>query len=250
MNKRKMSPILQGLLILLAVLIILGGLLFLRWYTRRGFRARRLLAWLRHPERHPAWHQSAGERCQDAPFLFPTDGYIGFVWRDSFRPGHIHQGIDIFSREDPGMTPVLAAYPGYLTRLDDWKSSLIIRIPHDPLQPGRQIWTYYTHLADNQGRSYISDQFPPGSKEVYVKEGTLLGYQGNYSGTPDAPVGTHLHFSIVKDDGQGHFRNELRINNTLDPSPYFGMNLNANTLGKDIPRCRENKGSADDSLSK
>ncbi len=250
MNKQGLSPFLQGSLFALALTLILGGVFFLRWYQRKGFRTRRLLAWLRHPERHPSWYQSGGERCQDAPFMFPTDGYIGFVWRDSFRPGHIHQGIDIFSREDPGITPVQTAYPGYVSRLEDWTSSLIIRIPRDPLQPGRQIWTYYTHMADAQGHSYISSRFPPGTRDVYVNQGTLLGYQGNYSGNPDSPVGTHLHFSIVKDDGQGNFRNELQITNTLDPSPYFGMKLNANTLGKEIPRCREDKGSSHDSLSR
>jgi hypothetical protein len=33
----------------------------------------------------------------------------------------------------------------------------------------------------------------------------------------------HLHFSVVKDDGHGKFLNELRIENTLDPSPYLGL---------------------------
>jgi polysaccharide pyruvyl transferase WcaK-like protein len=40
-------------------------------------------------------------------------------------------------------------------------------------------------------------------------------------------VGVHLHFSIVRDDGSGKYLNELEINNTLDPSLYFGLNLNA-----------------------
>jgi hypothetical protein len=31
----------------------------------------------------------------------------------------------------------------------------------------------------------------------------------------------------VKDDGQGSFRNELEIDNTLDPSPYLGISLDA-----------------------
>jgi hypothetical protein len=31
----------------------------------------------------------------------------------------------------------------------------------------------------------------------------------------------------VQDDGQGRFRNELEIDNTLDPSPYLGLPLNA-----------------------
>ena len=46
---------------------------------------------------------------------------------------------------------------------------------------------------------------------MYVEAGTLLGYQGNFSGDPNNPVGVHLHFSIVLDDGQGKFRNELEI---------------------------------------
>ena len=137
------------------------------------------------------------------------------------------------------MTPVVAAHPGYLSRLPDWKSSLIIRLPQDPLQPERQIWTYYTHLADANGTSYISPEFPPGTSEVYVEAGTLLGYQGNYSGDMDNPTGIHLHFSIVLDDGQGRFRNELEFSNTLDPSPYFGLPLNAEDNQGEIPVCQD-----------
>jgi hypothetical protein len=86
---------------------------------------------------------------------------------------------------------------------------------------------YYTHMADKKGTSFITGEFPPGTSEMEVKAGTLLGYQGNFSGTPDNPVGVHLHFSIVKDDGQGNFENELKIQNTLDPSPYLGLPLDA-----------------------
>jgi murein DD-endopeptidase MepM/ murein hydrolase activator NlpD len=134
-------------------------------------------------------------------------------------------------------TPVYAAYPGYLTRLPEWKSSLIIRIPDDPLHPGTQIWTYYTHMASQDGESFISADFPPGAYEVYVYANQLLGYQGNYSGEPGNPVGVHLHFSIVKDDGTGHFLNELEFDNTLDPSPYLGLPLNANENRDQVPVC-------------
>jgi len=138
-----------------------------------------------------------------------------------------------------GETPVYAAYDGYLTRMLDWKSSLIIRIPSDPLQPDRQIWLYYTHMADPDGNSLIISDFPPGTEEEFVLSGTLLGYQGNYSGTPGDPTGIHLHFSIVKDDGEGMFRNELDIDNTLDPSPYFGLALNAHANPAEIPLCQQ-----------
>jgi murein DD-endopeptidase MepM/ murein hydrolase activator NlpD len=200
----------------------------------------RLVEWLRQRDQHSDWLLAAGSRCGDAPFAMPTDGYIGFFWGDSFRPLHHHQGLDIFGGEEPGVTPVYAAYAGYLTRLADWKSTVIIRIPSDPLQSGRQIWTYYTHMADLQGSSFISDQFPPDTSEVYVEAGTLLGYQGNYSGTPGNPTGVHLHFSIVQDNGNGLYLNELVIKNTLDPSPYLGMALNA-AHNNGFARCTQAK---------
>ena len=224
--------------------LILAGIglvaLFGYYLTRGLFRPARYLKfveWMRDPQAHAAWSVQAGEQCGDAPFELPTDGLIGFIWGDSFRLGHSHQGIDIFGGTPAGEVPVYAAYDGYLTRMDDWKSSLIIRIPDDPLQPGRQIWTYYTHMADKDGNPYIVDDFPPGTSEVFVKAGTLLGYQGDYSGTSDRPVGVHLHFSVVKDDGQGKFLNELERSNTLDPSPYFNLPLNSQTNSDTVPVC-------------
>jgi hypothetical protein len=64
-----------------------------------------------------------------------------------------------------------------------------------------------------------------------------LGYQGNYSGDPTNPVGVHLHFSVVLSDKQGHFLNEEAIANTLDPSPYFSLPLNARTNQHQLPVC-------------
>ncbi len=217
--------------LLLGGAVIAGLVAGYFWFIhprRTASRTTRVVQFIRNPQTYADWMVRANTRCEGAPFAFPTDGYIGFLWDDSFRPGHRHTGLDIFGGTPPGQTPVYAAYDGYLTRLPDWKSTVIIRIPQDPLQPGRQIWTYYTHLADETGRSLVSPEFPPGTSEVFVKQGSLLGFQGNYSGTPNAPVGVHLHFSIVRDDGQGHFLNELEIANTIDPSPYFNLRLNAN----------------------
>ena len=224
------------------VLAIVGGYFAYRWFTRSGGRSGRVMAWIRDSASHPDWAVSADDRCGEAPFSLPSSGFIGFIWDDSFRPGHRHQGIDIFGGTEPGVTSIYAAYSGYLTRLPGWKSTLIIRIPSDPLHPSRQIWTYYTHLAAQDGTSYIVPEFPPGTSEVYVAEGSLLGYQGNYSGNPNNPTGIHLHFSIVQDDGSGHFLNELKIQNTLDPSPYFGLPLNANTNRGEIPVCEAGGG--------
>lgn len=222
---------------LVIILLLTTGYLALRVFRVSDSRTALVMAWLRDPFSRPDWMVKAGQRCGEAPFILPADGFIGYLWNDSFRIGHRHQGIDIFSGKPAGESAIVAAYPGYLTRLPDWKSSVIIRIPEDPLHPGQQIWAYYTHMAHPDGKSLIAAEFPPGSNEVYVEAGTLLGYQGNYSGTPGNPVGVHLHFSLVKDDGSGGFLNELEIENTLDLSPYFGLPLNAQNNQGEVPAC-------------
>jgi murein DD-endopeptidase MepM/ murein hydrolase activator NlpD len=93
-------------------------------------------------------------------------------------------------------------------------------------------------MADRDGVSYIAGDFPPGTSEVLVTAGTLLGYQGDYSGDPDNPTGIHLHFSIVRDDGHGRFLNELEINNTYDPSPWLGLELNGKNSNGEVPLCQ------------
>jgi hypothetical protein len=227
-------------LVVAAIVIgLLAGLGYYLYTTTRSSATRWLIVqeWFRDPASHADLMTKAGTQCGDAPFILPTSGMIGFLWDDSFRPGHRHQGLDIFGGTDVGLTPVVAAYDGYLTRLPEWKSAVIVRVPSDPLQAGRQIWLYYTHMADPQGNSFIAPDYPPGTTEKPVKAGTLLGYQGDYSGDPNNPVGVHLHFSIVLDNGGGQFRNELDIRNTLDPSPYFNMALNANENRDKIPVC-------------
>jgi len=228
----------RKLIIPIAVVAVSTAAIYL-YFSNGQTNARRVQVfnWIRDPNSNPGYKLKAGSHCGEAPFIFPTEGVAGFLWDDSFRAGHRHQGIDIFGGTDPGMTEVIAAYAGYLRRLPDWKSSVIVRVAEDPLAPGRQIWLYYTHMADKNGDSYISHEFPPGTSEKWIKAGTFLGTQGNYSGDPFNPVGVHLHFSIVKDDGSGRFKNELEIANTYDPSPYLGLPLNANKNTDEIPVC-------------
>jgi murein DD-endopeptidase MepM/ murein hydrolase activator NlpD len=224
------------------VLLLLAGILaagYFAYRVLRGDERRNTLVWeyLGDPAGHADWVTPANSRCTGAPFAFPTDGYIGYLYGDSVRPLQKHQGIDVFGDRPLGQTPVYAAADGFLTRLADWKSAVIIRVPDDPLSPGREIWLYYAHMADPEGNSFIDAEFPPGTGEKPVKTGQLLGYQGDYSGDPANPTGIHLHFSIVLGDGQGGFRNETDIANTLDPSPYFGMGLNAASSGYGPPKC-------------
>ena len=227
------------ILSILIVLSIVGGYLIYRDMRTSGARSVKIVQWFRDPESHAELTILQGERCGDAPFILPTNGIIGYLWDDSFRPGHRHQGIDIFGGEEVGETPVISAYEGYLSRMPNWTSTVIMRVPRDPLNPEQQIWLYYTHMADAEGNSFIVDAFPRGTSEVFIPAGTLLGYQGNYSGDPFNPTGIHLHFSIVKDDGFGTYMNELKIENTLDPSSYLGMSLNAKTNQDGIPTCNQ-----------
>jgi len=167
--------------------------------------------------------------CSGAPFSLPSDGLIGLLWNDPAAPYSIfnpHTGLDVFGDGAPGTVPIYAAYDGLLTRRSDWLSSVIIK-HDDPLQAGRTIWTYYTHMATRDGsQSFVVPTFPQGTVDIPVKRGDLLGYQGEYAGVGRPPIGMHVHFSIVTSEADGTFKNEAVIENTLDPSPYFGMPLN------------------------
>jgi len=228
------------ILSIVIVAVIAAGITAYYTYSPNSVRMEKFRRWIRNPASHPDWKLAAGSQCNSAPFIFPTDGFAGFLWGDSFGLRHTHQGIDIFAGTDVGLTGVIAAYPGYLTRSPEWKSAVIMRVPNDPLKTGRQIWLYYTHMADQYGNSFISADFPAGTFEKFVEAGTFLGYQGNYSGDPSNPVGVHLHFSIVEDDGTGQFKNELDIDNTLDPSPYLGLPLNGYENRDTVPLCESN----------
>lgn len=235
--KPKKNGRLLLILIILVIVVVSGVYIYRNLISPNTGRWGSYAKFLSNPEEHDEILIKAGSRCDDSPFAFPTDGVVFGFWKQSYGLRTTHTGLDIFSGAESGATPIYAAYDGYLTRKIDWVSTVIIRIPHDPLDEGRQIWTYYTHMADVDGNSFISEEFPKGTSEEWVKAGTLLGYMGNYSGNPIKPTGIHLHFSIVKDDGTGYFLNETKINNTIDSSPYFNLPVNQKDNPKDFPVC-------------
>lgn len=209
-----------------AVLILtIGALYVYSTINQRSVRIRRIGEFFSDT---PAdWQITGGERCGDAPMLMPSTGYIGVAYGDGLPPLYEHTGYDIFSPAGAdNITPIYAAYDGYLTRETTWLSSVIIRHPDFPeIVNGEQIWTYYTHMASGDGAiSYIEPDFPAGTHEHFIPAGTLLGYQGTWSGRPD-PVGLHLHFSIAKSTPSGGYTNETRIENTLNPLPFLGLTL-------------------------
>lgn len=174
-------------LLAIPVAIATAGIYLYFTYGRSAARTAQVFDWFRDPASRPELMMTAGTRCGDAPFLFPTNGLIGFIWDDSFRPGHRHAGVDIFSGTEVGVTPVVAAYPGFLTREADWVSTVIIRVPKDPLRPSRQIWVYYTHMADRNGLSFISSEFPAGTKEVLCRGGHVSRLSGELLRRPAQP---------------------------------------------------------------
>ncbi|MBN1966038.1 MAG: M23 family metallopeptidase [Anaerolineae bacterium] len=201
-----------------------------------------LVSWFSDYGSREALATSFTEPCPGYPFLVPSAGLVGGLpYNAPYGPYNYftpHTGIDIFGAGSVGTDPVYAAYDGWLTREADWVSAVIIR-HDDPLYPGETIWTYYTHMANESGsQSYIEARFPPGAREVPVQQGELLGYQGLYNGGPGlAQIGLHLHFSIVRSDTDGSYRNESVFANTLDPTPYLGLPLN-NTASELFPlRC-------------
>lgn len=238
----------QKIVRILFWLMVMGGLAVVAFglYTysnRRGFdRITRIGTWFDNPAAYEDWLVIGGERCPGAPMIFPSSGYIGVGWGDGAPPMYQHTGYDIFSPDGAdNVTPIYATYDGYLTRESNWRSAVIIQHPEFDDLPeitnGEPIWTYYTHMASRDGTtSYISDEFPPGTYGKFVEAGTLLGYQGTWSGDPsNTRMGLHLHLSIVKSNPDGSYMNETIIENTYDPAPFLGIEA-----GEDnILRCRK-----------
>jgi murein DD-endopeptidase MepM/ murein hydrolase activator NlpD len=205
--------------------LILGLILLIRAWRNPQNQA--LLRWATGDENARATLIAQRDPCATAPFKLPTDGFVGLLWNDPRGPysqRRRHQGIDIFSNEPAGTQPVYAVADGFIYREADWVSTVIQRIPSDPLQPDQQVWVYYTHMADAQGNDFIEPQFARGVTEVPIKQGERIGYVGNYDGNVPSRIWTHLHLSVVK-ERNGTYLNEYFIDNTRDPSPYFGMRL-------------------------
>jgi len=140
-------------------------------------------------------------QCPRGLFVLPSRGELGWPYKDP-RGGDgehsdKHTGIDISGEAGD---PIYAVYDGVVTDRQDPH----ITIYHEELN----IDTYYTHMSEvlvNEGEE--------------VKKGQVVGKKGDV-GAPNA----HLHFSIKKPGTE-----EWYLENTEDPSPYLGANLNWET---------------------
>lgn len=141
------------------------------------------------------------EACPAAPWRVPTRGDMG-MWWFTYQLGIMGEGYG-------NTVPVYAVADGLLLRRSDWNSAVAIQ-HDDPVRPGERVWSFYGDMADGEdGRSFVVPDFPLGSKEVPVKAGQLLGYQGTWGGSPGSPIWTHLQFAVVPEQADGSFPSEI-----------------------------------------
>jgi membrane-associated phospholipid phosphatase len=99
-------------LLAIPVVIATAGI-YLYFNYGRNARTVEVINWFRDPASRPELMMTIGTECNSAPFIFPTNGLIGFIWDDSFRPAHRHSGVDIFAGTEVGVTPIVALLSVY-----------------------------------------------------------------------------------------------------------------------------------------
>ena len=70
-------------IMLVAIMAAISYFVF-RSYAQPRIHFSRLWQYWNDPERYSLWGVKAGERCGEAPFLIPTDGFVAFFWGDRY----------------------------------------------------------------------------------------------------------------------------------------------------------------------
>jgi hypothetical protein len=166
------------------------------------------------------------DACPGAPWRLPTESDLG-MWWITYQFGFMGEGYE-------NSVPVYAVADGLLTRRQGWNDGVAIQ-HEDPVRPGEKVWSYYGGMAPGGGQpSFVALDFPPGSVDIPVEAGQLLGHQGTWSGEGEAPIWVHLHFAVVPALEDGSFpdaivslipegeRDKSEPQFALDPSPYLG----------------------------
>jgi len=160
--------------------------------------------------------------CPSAPWRLPTSGGFGVHWSEN--------ALNIFGWGNENTVPVYAVADGVLIRPSDWEGAVAIQ-HDDPLRPGEKVWSVYADMLSASGQeSYILDDFPPGSTEIPVHAGQLLGYQGEWSGRIYWPKPSHLRFAVVNEIQSSIMMSDDAFKNALDPTLYLGISLNEHCI--------------------
>ena len=169
--------------------------------------------------------------CPGAVWRLPSDHSLGVQWRDA--------GLDFFGQGNEGKVPVYAVADGLLTRPSGGVDTVAI-LHDDPLDSTQKVWSYYSSLRAANGTDYyVAQDFPLGARDIPVKAGQLLGYQGAWSGKPLWPKWIHMHFAVVRAQDQADFPSEFTLEDVLDPTPYLNMELKpeTDTENSQLPKC-------------
>src|SRR6185503_8429147 len=160
--------------------------------------------------------------CSGALWQLPSDGRLGVKWQDD--------GLMFFGQGNDGQVPIYAVADGLLWRPEGWTDGVIIE-HDDPLEAGKKIWTFYGGMSSaDASESFVVEEFPLGSKNIPVKAGQLLGYQGSWSGNPQWPMWIHVQFGLVR--ATGNFPETFNNFTILNPSQHLGLALKPE---KDMP---------------
>lgn len=159
---------------------------------------------------------------EPAPFIVPTNGIAGHG--DFLYLPEIHPGIDIWNstngKGNNGTAkgdPIYSACTGTVTRI--FIPNQEIEVVCDELSekyagevPSLKVKALYAHLGDGATKQ----QFHSLRVGQRLKQGELIGYQGNISESAPWNTVTHLHFGVYDMSKGG-------TPPPLDPEDYIGV---------------------------
>ena len=147
-------------------------------------------------------------QCNLAPFINQEFAVTG-AWGEP-RTGHSHAGIDLASVGSGGVAkPIYSMSEGIVTRVDQYDTGTgygALCIIWN--QTNNDLWLY-GDLGDLTVVPYVGQQ---------VQQGTLIGLEGNPSGT--ASTGLHVHLE-KENQSDGVFK--FGYNNSIDPTAGTGI---------------------------
>lgn len=147
-------------------------------------------------------------QCNLAPFINQEFAVTG-AWGEP-RSGHIHAGIDLASVGSGGVAkPIYSMSEGIVTRVDQYDTGTgygALCIIWN--QTNNDLWLY-GDLGDLTVVPYVGQQ---------VQQGTLIGLEGNPSGT--ASTGLHVHLE-KENQSDGVFK--FGYANSIDPTTGTGI---------------------------
>lgn len=170
------------------------------------------------------------ESCPSSKWRLPSDASLGVQWGDDV--------LSLFGRSSEGNIPVYAVADGSLTRPDDWTDGVAI-LHQDPIDSSKTIWAIYGGMANASGETLVLEEFSTGAKDIPIKAGQLLGYQGTWSGTSQWPMWKHASFILLDAYGSVTFPRDSASVTFLNPAAYLGLSVDRNNKNLQPMKCEQ-----------